>query len=166
MRFLNNLDAVLTAPLALGGLQLPISTESAARLTAGVDYLLTLTNSADPAEQSSWEVVKARRTGSVVAIVRAVEGVESSWAQGARVFCTITAGALNQVLARLDAAEQVQGQLQQNNDALQQALNALTERVAALEQGGPGPDPTPSVLTDGAGNILVDGQGNTLIMQE
>lgn len=164
MRFLNNWNAALTAPLAAGALQLPVSAEDASRLTAGEDYLLTLTNSDDPAEQSGWEVVKARRTSSVVSIVRAVEGAEGNWAQGARVFCTVTAGALNQMLARLDATELTASQLQQANTALEQALNALTQRVATLEQGGP--DPTAEVLTDGAGNTLVDGQGNTLIMQE
>lgn len=139
MRFINNWLAALTAELPIGGQVLPISADALARLSLqpGESYRLMLVRSLDPLAQSEWEVVEIAWSGGAPRLTRAVEGVEHSWGIGSFAFVTVTAGAMEQVLARIEQLE---------------------SRVQALESGGS----IPANALGFDGRLLVDDQGRIL----
>lgn len=154
MRYVNNWLTPLTVGFAPGDTVLPVSGQALGQLPPG-DYLLSLTTSTIPAEQTAWEIIAVTVTGGLASVTaRGVEGtIEQEWPAGAVAFCGITAGSLNALSVGLaDLQTQVTG--------LVASLAALTARVAALEGGtAPGGD---GLLTDNAGNVLTDGQNQPL----
>ena len=153
-RFINHWQTALAAPLSAGAEQLQIPAAAAGLLSFvdGAWYKLTITN----ATRSAWEIVTATANdGGVLVIERAREGTgDIAWPAGSPVFFELTAQTMNDVLSQLSSQALVIEQQAQ-------AIAALTDRVAALEQGGePGGD---NRLLDQAGNVLVDQSGNTLV---
>lgn len=141
MRFINNWITQLSNPMTAAAVSLPVPADALARLGNG-EYLLTLVNSANPAQQSAWEIVKATVVSGVVTLTRAQEGTAAqSWPPASIVYCGITAGTLTQITATIEA---------------------LTARVTALEGEGGGTPSPDGGLVDSGGNTLVDGQGNQL----
>ena len=125
MRYVNNYREAIE--LAAG------ATTAALSLPDG-DYRLTLTS----ADGDRWEIVDASVVAGVATLVRAREGtMDQDWPAGSSIYCDVTAGQLNDLLARIDD---------------------LQQRVTALE-GGSVPD---GALVDQNGNSLVDGEGNFL----
>lgn len=92
------------------------------------EYRLTLTN----AEGNAWEIVDATVASGSATLTRALEGTTSqAWPAGSSIYCAVTAG----------------------------QLNALVARIVALEQGGGLPagvltDSNGNALTDSNGNYL------------
>ena len=125
MRYVNNYREAIE--LAAG------ATTAALSLPDG-DYRLTLTS----ADGDRWEIVDASVVAGVATLVRAREGtMDQDWPAGSSIYCDVTAGQLNDLLARIED---------------------LQQRVTALE-GGSAPD---GALADKSGNLLVDGEGNFL----
>ena len=131
MNYINNWITQLTAPLAAGATVLPISPIAASRLdlTNGGKYWLTLTNSANPLEQTQWEIVEV---SADLSLVRGRDGTtDQSWPDDTLIYCALTAG----------------------------QLTDLQNRIAALEAGGSTDgaltDELGNALTDENSNILV-----------
>lgn len=125
MRYVNNYREAIE--LAAG------ATNAALSLPDG-EYRLTLTS----AEGDRWEIVDAVVTAGAATLTRAQEGTaDQDWPAGSSIYCAVTAGQLNDLLAHIDDLEQ---------------------RVSALE-GGSVPD---GALVDQNGSSLVDGEGNFL----
>ena len=93
------------------------------------EYRLTLTN----ADGNAWEIVDAVVASGSATLTRALEGTTSqAWPVGSSIYCAVTAGQLNDLLARINE----------------------------LEQGGALPagvltDSSGNALTDSAGNYLL-----------
>jgi hypothetical protein len=162
MRYVNNWTTQLTAGFSPGDTELPLSGPALDLLAPG-EYVLTLVNSANPIEQSAWEIVRvAVAGGSAVITLRGQEGTaEQAWLAGAVVYCAVTAGAMNQLFEdatslndRATTLEEVVAELVADMTA---AFSALTLRVIALEGGTP-PDPG----DPGGGDLLIDQAGNSL----
>lgn len=141
MRYVNNWLAQLTAGLGPAATALPLSPAAIGRLPPG-EYLLTLASSANPVEQTAWEVVRVTVASGNATAVRAQEGTAPlAWPAGTLIYCSLTAGFVNDLVTQ---------------------IASLTARVVALEAGG-GVDPVPDgALVDQDANTLVDGQGNIL----
>ncbi|WP_312669733.1 hypothetical protein [Stutzerimonas nitrititolerans] len=125
MKYINNYrEAIeLAAGATIAALSLPDG-----------DYRLTLTS----AEGDRWEIVDAAVVAGIATLARAREGtLDQGWPAGSSIYCDVTAGQLNDLLAR---------------------ISDLQQRVAALE-GGSAPD---GALVDSSGSVLVDGEGNFL----
>lgn len=143
MRYVNNWITQLSADFGAAATAVPLPSVALGRLAPG-EYLLTLVNSANPTEQTSWEILKVTVASGVATAVRGQEGTQpQAWALGALIYCAVTAGAMNQLMV---------------------SMADLLRRVALLESGGiDPPDPQPDgALVDEQGNTLVDDQGNTL----
>lgn len=66
------------------------------------DYRLTLSD----AERTRWEIVLATVSAGSATLTRAQEGTaDQDWPAGSVIYCDLTAGVLNDMLARLAAAE-------------------------------------------------------------
>lgn len=99
------------------------------------EYRLTLTNKAGTA----WEIVDAVVVSGTATLTRAVESTaDQSWPSGSFIYCAVTAGQLNALMAQ---------------------IADLRARIETLEQGGSVPD---GAFVDGAGNALTDSNGNYL----
>ena len=167
MRYVNNWLTPLTEGLAPGDTVLPVSGQALGQLPPG-DYLLSLTTSTNPAEQTAWEIIAVTVTGGLASVTaRGQEGtIEQEWFPGALVYCAVTAGTLNAFSVGL-ADLQTQypalvAALGEELAGMSQEIQALTLRVAALENGTP-PDPGgDGQLTDSAGNVLTDDQNRPL----
>lgn len=91
----------------------------------------------DSAAATRWEVLGAEVVGGSATLTRGLEQTaDQGWPAGSLIYCSVTAGLLDQLFAQ---------------------LADLQQRLAALEGGG-----TENALTDESGNTLVDDQGNTL----
>lgn len=132
MNYINNWITQITAPLPAGATVLPISPIAASRLDLTNDgkYWLTLTNSANPLEQTQWEIVEV---SAGLSLVRGRDGTAAqSWPADTLIYCALTAG----------------------------QLTDLQDRITALEAGGGGTvdgaltDELGNALTDENGNFL------------
>ena len=135
MNYINNWITQLTAPLSAGATVLPISPIAASRLdlTNGGKYWLTLTNSANPLEQTQWEIVEV---SAGLSLVRGRDGTTAqSWPADTLIYCALTAG----------------------------QLTDLQDRITALEAGGGGDPVVSGALTDQLGNTLTDENSNILV---
>ena len=95
------------------------------------DYRLTLTN----ADGNAWEIVDAIVTNGAATLVRGLEGTApQDWPGGSVIYCAVTAGQLNDLLARLNALDG----------------GGVLPDGALTDMNG-------SVLTDAAGNTLITG---------
>lgn len=95
------------------------------------DYRLTLTN----ADGNAWEIVDATVTNGAATLVRGLEGTAvQEWPGGSSIYCAVTAGQLNDLLARLNALDG----------------GGVLPDGALTDMNG-------SVLTDAAGNTLITG---------
>ena len=95
-RYVNNWLAQLESELAAGASALPVPAAALERLdlTGGGEYVLTITNSLDPSEQSAFEVVRL----SSVGMARGEEGTtDRAWPAGSYAYCSITAGELEKL---------------------------------------------------------------------
>lgn len=125
MRYVNNYRE---------GIELAAASTTAALALPDGDYRLTLTS----AEGDRWEIVAAAVAAGAATLVRAQEGTaDQDWPAGSSIYCAVTAGQLNDLLARIDDLEQ---------------------RVSDLE-GGSVPD---GALVDQSGSALIDGEDNFL----
>lgn len=131
MNYINNWITQITAPLPAGAtvLQIPPMAASRLDLTNGGKYWLTLTNSANPLEQTQWEIVEV---SADLSLVRGRDGTtDQSWPDDTLIYCALTAG----------------------------QLTDLQNRIAALEAGGSTDgaltDELGNALTDENSNILV-----------
>ena len=134
MNYINNWITQISAPLASGATVLPISPIAASRLdlTNGGKYWLTLTNSANPLEQTQWEIVEVSED---LSLARGRDGtIAQSWPADTLIYCALTAG----------------------------QLTDLQDRIAALEAGGGGDPVVSGALTDQFGNTLTDENSNIL----
>lgn len=134
MNYINNWITQITAPLSAGATVLPISPIAASRLdlTNGGKYWLTLTNSANPLEQTQWEIVEV---SADLSLVRGRDGTAAqSWPADTLIYCALTAG----------------------------QLTDLQARIAALEAGGGGDPVVSGALTDHLGHTLTDENSNIL----
>ena len=149
MRYLNNWITQLTADFAPGATTLPIDPTYFA-LLLDAPYLLTLVNSLNPMEQTSWEIIKVTISSGAAVIERAQEDTTAQyWQAGSTIYCGVTAGGMNLLVTQ---------------------MTDLAARVAAIEAGGGGTGPgdggtTPvdGALTAGNGDLLIDAQNNQLI---
>lgn len=131
--------------------------------------MLTLVNSANPIEQSAWEIVRVTVAGGVASVtLRGQEGtIEQDWLAGALVYCAVTAATLNQLSTDTASVGQrltdLETGLPMVLGQIGGMLDALALRVAALEGGTP-PDPGggDGLLTDAVDNILTDDQNQPL----
>ena len=130
MNYINNWVTRITAPLAAAAATLPIPPSAASRLDLTGVYWLTLTDSANPLEQTQWEIVEV---SAGLSLVRGRDGtVAQSWPADTLIYCALTAG----------------------------QLTDLQARIAALEAGGGGStdgaltDESGNTLTDENGNLL------------
>lgn len=108
MRFINNFLTQLTGQLLAGAVGLPISSDALARLGPGLggEYLLTITGSLDPLQQTAFEIVRATFSGGAAVLQRGREGTsDQTWPAGAFVYASVTAGLLADLEARLAALE-------------------------------------------------------------
>lgn len=108
MRFINNFLTQLTGQLLAGAVGLPISSDALARLGPGLggEYLLTITGSLDPLQQTAFEVVRVTFSGGAAVLQRGREGTsDQTWPAGAFVYSSVTAGLLADLEARLAALE-------------------------------------------------------------
>ena len=118
---------------------MPIPPDAAARLDLSGVYWLTLTDSANPLEQTRWEIVEV---SAGLSILRGRDGTAAqSWPAETLIYCAVTAGQMSQMHAQVDS---------------------LLLRVAALESGGGG-GVVDGALTDGSGNTLTDESNNPLV---
>lgn len=132
MNYINNWITQITAPLPAGAtvLQIPPMAASRLDLTNGGKYWLTLTNSANPLEQTQWEIVEV---SAGLSLVRGRDGTAAqSWPADTLIYCALTAG----------------------------QLTDLQDRITALEAGGGSTDgaltdESGNTLTDENSNILV-----------
>ncbi|MDY0207481.1 MAG: hypothetical protein RBR82_12790 [Pseudomonas sp.] len=133
MKYINNWVTQLTAPLSGSATVLPISPLAASRLDLTGSYWLTLTNSANPLEQTQWEIVEV---SAGLAIARGKDGTTAQdWPAETLIYCTLTAG----------------------------QLTALQNRIEVLEAGGGGDPVTDGALVDETGDTLVDENSNILV---
>ncbi len=133
MKYINNWSALLTSPLSPGDTVLPIPPEAAARLDLSGVYWLTLTDSANPLEQTQWEIVEV---SAGLAIARGKDGTTAQdWPAETLIYCALTAG----------------------------QLTALQNRIEDLEAGGGGEPVTEGALVDETGDTLVDENSNILV---
>lgn len=105
MNYINNWITQITAPLSAGATVLPISPIAASRLdlTNGGKYWLTLTNSANPLEQTQWEIVEV---SAGLSLVRGRDGTAvQNWPADTLIYCALTAGQLTDLQARIAALE-------------------------------------------------------------
>ena len=105
MNYINNWITQITAPLPAGEtvLQIPPTAASRLDLTNGGKYWLTLTNSADPLEQTQWEIVEV---SADLSLVRGRDGTAAqSWPSDTLIYCALTAGQLTDLQARIAALE-------------------------------------------------------------
>lgn len=94
-------------------------------------YRLTLSD----ALRTRWEIVDAVVVSGAATLTRAREGTaDQLWPGGSVIYCTVTAGQLNDLLARLDALDG----------------GGVLPDGALTDMNG-------SVLTDAAGNTLITG---------
>ena len=94
------------------------------------EYRLTLTN----ADGNAWEIVDATVASGTATLVRGLEGTAvQEWPAGSSIYCAVTAGQLNDLLARVEALEG----------------GAVPNGALTNNAGG--------VLTDAGGNILTIG---------
>ncbi|WEW97692.1 hypothetical protein P3T65_26260 [Pseudomonas nitroreducens] len=108
MRFINNFLTQLTGQLLAGAGGLPISSDALARLGPGLggEYLLTITSSLDPLQQTAFEIVRVTFSGGAAVLQRGREGTsDQTWPAGAFVYASVTAGLLADLEARLAALE-------------------------------------------------------------
>ena len=105
MNYINNWITQITAPLPAGATVLPISPIAASRLdlTNGGKYWLTLTNSANPIEQTQWEIVEV---SSGLAIRRGMDGTTAQeWPADTLIYCAVSAGQLAELQSRINDLE-------------------------------------------------------------
>ena len=135
MNYINNWITQITAPLSAGAtvLQIPPIAASRLDLTNGGKYWLTLTNSANPLEQTQWEIVEV---SAGLSLVRGRDGTtDQSWPADTLIYCALTAGQLTDLQARIAALEAGRGG---NTDgALTDQLgNTLTDENSNILTGG------------------------------
>ena len=95
MQFANNYLQPITLTAAAG---------TAALSLADGTYRLTIADSATAATR--WEIVDADVVGGNAALTRGQEGTAvQDWGAGSVIYCTLTAGTFQSILARLDALE-------------------------------------------------------------
>lgn len=119
MKFVNNwtVDIVLAQGATQCELDLPDG-----------DYRLTLSDS--PALPTRWEIVVAEVTAGTATLTRGQEGtVDQPWAEGSVMYCSVTAGVLSGLFARVGALESAA-------TTTAQQIADLLARVEALESGG------------------------------
>lgn len=127
MKYINNWITQLTAPLSAGATVLPISPVAAARLDlSGTNhYWLTLTNSANPLEQTQWEIVEV---SAGLSLVRGRDGTAAqSWPADTLIYCALTAGQLTDLQARIAALEAGGGGGSTDGALTDGSGNALTD---------------------------------------
>ena len=108
MRFINNWLTQLTGQLLAGAATLPIAGDALARLGpgGGGEYLLTITASLDPLQQSNFEVVRVTFSSGAAVLQRGREGTaDQTWPAGAFIYAAVTAGHLADLNARVAALE-------------------------------------------------------------
>jgi hypothetical protein len=109
MQFINNWIYQLTADWSASATDLPVSGDAKGRLGDGA-YLLTLVNSADATEQTTWEIVGVLAQGGVYTVSRAQEGTAAlAWPAGTIIYSGLTAGIMADISSRVDALEAVGG---------------------------------------------------------
>lgn len=117
MQFINNWIYQLTADWSATATDLPVSGDAKGRLGDGA-YLLTLVNSADATEQTTWEIVGVLAEDGVYTVSRAQEGTAAqAWPAGTIIYSGLTAGTMTQISS---------------------LMGDLSSRVGALEEGGGG----------------------------
>lgn len=103
MNYINNWVTRLTAPLAAGDTVLQIPSVTAAQLDLSGVYWLTLTDSANPLEQTRHEVVEV---SAGLVIQRGMDGTPAqAWPVDTLIYCAITAGQLVALQSRINALE-------------------------------------------------------------
>lgn len=96
------------------------------------DYRLTLTD----AERTRWEIIDALVAAGSATLTRAQEGTaDQAWPAGSVIYCAVTAGQLNSLLARIEALEQGEG---------------LPDGALVASDGRPLTGPAGNYLTTGA----------------
>lgn len=133
MNYINNWITQITAPLSAGATVLPISPIAASRLdlTNGGKYWLTLTNSANPLEQTQWEIVEV---SAGLSLVRGRDGTTAqSWPADTLIYCALTAGQLTDLQARIAALEAGGGGTV--DGALTDGTNVLTDELGNFLTG-------------------------------
>jgi hypothetical protein len=119
MQFINNWIYQLTADWSATATDLPVPGDAKGRLGDGA-YFLTLVNSADATEQTTWEIVGVLAEDGVYTVSRAQEGTAAqAWPAGTIIYSGLTAGTMTQFSS---------------------LMGDLSTRVAALEEGGGGGD--------------------------
>lgn len=107
MNYINNWVTRITAPLAAAAATLPIPPSAASRLDLTGVYWLTLTDSANPLEQTKWEVVEV---SSGLAIQRGMDGTTAQdWPVDTLIYCAVSAGQLAALQSRIDDLESASG---------------------------------------------------------
>lgn len=97
MQFINNWIYQLTADWSATATDLPVPGDAKGRLDDGA-YLLTLVNSADATEQTTWEIVGVLVEDGVVTVNRAQEGTTAqAWPAGTIIYSGLTAGTMTQI---------------------------------------------------------------------
>ncbi|MDY0250699.1 MAG: hypothetical protein RBR45_11700 [Pseudomonas sp.] len=134
MKYINNWITQLTAPLPADATVLPISPVAAARLDlSGTNhYWLTLTNSANPLEQTQWEIVEV---SAGLAIARGKDGTTAQgWPAETLIYCALTAGQLTALQSRIEALEGGGGPVV-DGALTDGAGNALTDKNSNILTG-------------------------------
>jgi hypothetical protein len=109
MQFINNWIYQLTADWSASATDLPVSGDAKGRLGDGA-YLLTLVNSADATEQTTWEIVGVLAQGGVYTVSRAQESTAAhAWPAGTIIYSGLTAGAMADIASRIGALEAAGG---------------------------------------------------------
>ncbi len=113
-------------------IELAQGTTTAALSLPDGEYRLTLTN----ADGNAWEIVDAVVAGGSATITRGLEGTaDQAWPPGSSIYCAVTAGQLNSLLARIEALEQGAG---------------LPDGALVASDGRPLTGPAGNYLTTGA----------------
>ena len=161
MRYVNNWITQLAADFAPDSVELPLAGSAQSRLGNG-EYLLTLVDSINPVEQTLWEVVKVVVASGQMTITRGQEEtIAQYWPAGSVIYCGVTAGGMNQLLAQGSSLAARVAALEGGGwlNEIYAELDGLAARLTNLEGGGV----EDGSLVDAAGNFLTDPQGNNLI---
>ena len=135
MNYINNWITQITAPLPAGAtvLQIPPIAASRLDLTNGGKYWLTLTNSANPLEQTQWEIVEV---SADLSLVRGRDGTtDQSWPDDTLIYCALTAGQLTDLQARIAALEAGGGGGVVDGALTDELGNALTDENSNILTG-------------------------------
>lgn len=139
-RYVNNWLAQLESELAAGAAALPVPTGALERLdlTGGGEYVLTITNSLDPSEQSAFEVVRLSSAGMVRG---EEETTDRTWPAGSYVYCSITAGELEKLASSASGSGSAIGGCVAIYSAGSHPIPAGTQMLKVRSAWDPGPEP-------------------------